>query len=80
MAGNCGMTISNFGLEFPIKTINTKDWRLPISGFLIFELYATIKIDDIIALSKVNLRRLLMQMLEMVEHCPTEGETPEIPY
>ena len=49
-----------------------KDYLLSIPGFLIFELYSPIKTGDIISLSKLNLRRLFMQMLVRVEHYPTE--------
>ncbi len=60
----------NFGFHFRFKKINTKYCQLSIPGFLIFEFYAPIKTGVIIALMKVNLRRLLMQMLERVKHCP----------
>ena len=44
------------------------------SGFLIFELFAPVEATYIIVFQKTNLRRLLMQMLVRVEHCPTEGD------
>jgi hypothetical protein len=51
---------------------------LSIPGFLIFKLFAPVEATYIIVFQKTNLRRLLMQMLVRVEHCPTEGEASKV--